>query len=822
MASCEEVTTTKPFDVVQPSDIDQETSSIIDSQIISWQLVPPNQVVNTGETFSIDVYAELVNNVGNLDNITEQINWIFSKESIITLVEGPNVFRANRVGELTLTATLGAKTVQTNIVVLPAKVKSIIFEPEINNIRLGSEVRAKTVGILSDHTLINVTETAAASSSDPSGLVISKTQEGNFRIIAQKVGVYEVLVETTSETFKKPVEVIEAGLVSIKADPDDQILPKGLVLPVSFIGKNSDGSVLDISTDTQVSIEDETIITYSDGKLTALSKGHTLATFKNGDIVQTVSYAVSDVTLQNIELTASKMSVPIGLETEISAIATYSDGEQYDVSKVIDLSDDSSGNFILNDNIAKAVSTGLMTITGRFLEKTSQLELTANNAVMIEIVISPEPSTIALNSTGNQYTATAIYSDSTTTDITPYVSWSVEDYVGPGTPPEISDSPGSKGSITASSGAGTATIRASDTNALDETIEGTASITVSNSITSLRIQPFVDQFPSDSGSYEEISLGLSQGFVMIGVFEDGSETNISDQTNWYLDYYSSGLGNHGYLDRAALTLFSGMPLITTSQGSLKIIGTFEDLSAEISVTVVSPTIAENGLSCSVDSGSSNINIDETLSLDCNVTLTDGTVLDSTTLNGAGGWDVSWTKNTTGITVFKGSATFDDNNSATPIVTPEANGEGYLKLVATASAGVGRTDRYETLIKISRNCTGGIPYGGEISHNDNLFCWHVGTIGESCDTTCTGFGGYHTATSVYGSTLNKCNALASKIYTPPVGGSEGAEDPSVDDLGCSAREYNSFDTDFYKVYFGESTELSSASNALVKRFCACNQ
>src|SRR5690606_13563961 len=134
------------------------------------------------------------------------------------------------------------------------------------------------------------------------------------------------------------------------------------------------------------------------------------------------------------------------------------------------------------------------------------------------------------------------------------------------------------------------TITASHTNELGQTVVGTGKLEVTNTMTGIRIIAASDVFPDDSGGVIYIAAGLTQNLRAQALYLDNSLSNISDKVTWYVDYYSSGLGNHGYLDRSKVTS-TQIPFVATSEGTIKVVATYLGATAEVTITVTEPTVA---------------------------------------------------------------------------------------------------------------------------------------------------------------------------------------------------------------------------------------
>lgn len=197
------------------------------------------------------------------------------------------------------------------------------------------------------------------------------------------------------------------------------------------------------------------------------------------------------------------------------------------------------------------------------------------NASLASIEITPANPSIAKSSV-MQFTATGIYSDSTTTDITNLITWSSSDT----SVAVISNSTSSAG-LAAAQTAGTAVISASLLG-----VTGTAKLTVTNAtLASLSVVP----------AQPILAVGNDIQFEAQGMYSDNStEDNTSGVTwsssNTAVATISNAPGTIGHMS----SLSSGTTVITASSGSIvgSTIATVGAFTLQyVTITPVTPTIA---------------------------------------------------------------------------------------------------------------------------------------------------------------------------------------------------------------------------------------
>src|SRR5262249_42748254 len=150
---------------------------------------------------------------------------------------------------------------------------------------------------------------------------------------------------------------------------------------------------------------------------------------------------------------------------------------------------------------------GTATITANWMGSSGSTTITVTSATITTIQVTPFAPTLPVGFI-TQLTATAIYSDNTTLDVTLLATWSSS---APGTA-AVSDAGGTKGRVTPLA-AGSATISVSYQN-----VTGTDVVTVSGAtLTAITISP----------AMASIAVQGVQQFTATGAFSDGSSLDVT-------------------------------------------------------------------------------------------------------------------------------------------------------------------------------------------------------------------------------------------------------------------------------------------------------
>src|SRR6202165_1183817 len=201
------------------------------------------------------------------------------------------------------------------------------------------------------------------------------------------------------------------------------------------------------------------------------------------------------------------------------AIGTYSFGNPQDITNQLTwVSADTTVATMDNKGVATAIGSGRVIVTGSIQDPVSLKLFQVSTVLTVVpqltgITISPGSAQLA-KGTAQQFTATGKYNDGTSPDITSLVAWnSTQSAIA-----TVSSSPGTQGLALAVS-PGSTSISAS----LGPVSSSPSSLTVSNAnLVSISVTP--------AGS--PVPLATSQQFVANGSFDDGTQQNISETTNW--------------------------------------------------------------------------------------------------------------------------------------------------------------------------------------------------------------------------------------------------------------------------------------------------
>ncbi|MGL5251426.1 MAG: Ig-like domain-containing protein [Enterovibrio sp.] len=263
-----------------------------------------------------------------------------------------------------------------------------------------------------------------------------------------------------------------------------------------------------------------------------LTGGHTpgyvsIHAVKRGITSNEVVVNVTAAVITEIIVTPSLVNMAKGQAEQLTAMAIYSDGTSSNITNSASwMSVDSSTAAITSSGMLSGVEAGKTTLTAAKDGITSnEVEVNVSAAVITEIIVTPPPATIAKGQ-AEQLTATAIYSDGTSSNITSSAIWVSQD-------PAIAaiNSSGVLFGVTA----GKTTLTAAK--------DGITSNEVNVNVTAAALtQITVTPTPLN------LAKGQVEQLTATAIYDDGTSSNVTNYANWTsLDTTVATINSNGLL-----------------------------------------------------------------------------------------------------------------------------------------------------------------------------------------------------------------------------------------------------------------------------------
>jgi hypothetical protein len=496
-----------------------------------------------------------------------------------------------------------------------AKLVSIAVNPSAPSFAKGLHQQLTATGNYSDGTTKDLT-TSASWNSSAAGIanvskgMVSALATGSATISASAAD----SVSGATISGDTAVTITAAILVSMAVTPGSPSVALGLHQQLIATGTFSDKSTQDLSATATWTSSDATVASVSAGQVTTLKQGSANVSASLNSVIGSTMLTVAPANLVSVAVTPASASVAKGNKQQFTATGTYTDNSTQDLSSTVTWTA-TAGVTISNAGLATGSSMGSAIVKATAGSTNSNsAALTVTAPVLASITVAPASIVVPKGLTQN-YTATGVYSDGTTQNLTSTVSWT-----------------STSGASINSAGLATANVLGQNTiTATSGSINGTADMTVAaGALMSLAVSP----------SSVTIPKGTTQAFTVIGTFSDATTQDMTTAVAWSATTGASitnagvatgtGVGGvtitatsntiHG---NAALTVAPpALVSITVTPATVSVVrssnqqftatGTYTDASTlDLTATAtwsasVNATIASTGLAHATAVGTSNI------------------------------------------------------------------------------------------------------------------------------------------------------------------------------------------------------------------------
>ncbi|MDV6235424.1 Ig-like domain-containing protein [Leptospira ellisii] len=371
--------------------------------------------------------------------------------------------------------------------------------------------------------------------------------------------------------FFLPPGSSQASITRIELTSREISIAKGTssVLNVTAIYDN--GTNEDITSSSDISSAQPAIASVQGNAVRGIAVGSSLLNAEYQGLTSQLQLSVTPASLVSIQVTSSETgSLPLGTSRRLSAVGLFSDGTNQDIGEdplTIWSSANASSVSVDSGGVATAHNVGSANIRAAFGGRQGSLSIVAGAATLSSIQVTPSVSSVALGGE-QQFVATGIYSDSSSQDITAFVTWTVLD-----TDVAIIGS----GGLAETSGQGSTSVFATYGTKI-----GSSTLTVTQaSLVSISLSP----------ASSSLAKGLTRNFTATGILSDNTTLDVTDQVSWTssdtnVAVVSNADGSHG-LSRA---VDSGTVTITAYIGGVEGSAELSVTSAQLVSIAVTPTL----------------------------------------------------------------------------------------------------------------------------------------------------------------------------------------------------------------------------------------
>jgi uncharacterized protein YjdB len=517
---------------------------------------PLSMVVSTKQlTKATATYSD-----GTTVDVTATCTWATADPKVASVSNGAGSqgqVTAVGAGTTNLTCTLSGVTGTATVTVSGSTLSSVTVSPINPTCKVGATLQFQAFAISTAGTSTNVTFAATWSSSATS-IVQPLGPPGRFRCLAK--GTATVTATYSGKSGSSVVTVSDAVAVSLEIDPVDASIAVGTVQQYQAIAHFSDGTTTNVTNATTWSSSDPSVAGITTGggggrgRATGLKAGTTTIKGTWTGLTGSTTLTVTNAVVTSISITPSTLSVPAGVTFQYQATAIYSDGTSKDVTGLASWSSSNAtvigvSNALGSRGQAKTLASGSATVSAVYTGVTGTANVTVTTAKLKTVQVTPFKPTLPIGY-GIRLTATAIYDDGTTFNVTGQATWASSN----GGVATVSNALGSRGRVTPVA-AGTASISATYNG-----VTGSTDVTVTSAtLTSIAISP-------DPAS---IAAGGNQQLTATGTFSDGSKLDVTEFVAWSSSNTAvADVSNAADSKGVAYGFKAGMVTVTAQKGTV--------------------------------------------------------------------------------------------------------------------------------------------------------------------------------------------------------------------------------------------------------------
>ena len=387
---------------------------------------------------------------GTSKTLTAGVSWTTSNGKVASITSanggGPGgggnggLATGLAAGTATVTATYDSFTAQSSLAVTAATAKALVVTPADVAVTVNSTQAFVATLVYDDGTTANVTALADWASSDATVATVSTTSGGGPGGVppgggpggggtanALAVGSATITATYSGLTGSAKLTVTDPPIAYVQVTPTNPNLPVGgnqqftaTVVFTDYTTRNVTAEALWASANTSIAVV--TGSSGNAGRASALAEGATTisATYNGVSGSTTLTVAKS---VKSISVTPTNPTTVLGVSLPFTAIATLSNDTTLQVTpSAAWVTSNSAVATVTVGGVATPVQAGNATITATYLGVSGTSVLTVSKATLSLLRVTPNPLSLASGASA-QLTATGVYSDSLSYDLTAVATW---------------------------------------------------------------------------------------------------------------------------------------------------------------------------------------------------------------------------------------------------------------------------------------------------------------------------------------------------------------------------------------------------------------
>ena len=454
---------------------------------------------------------------GHTADVTNLATWQISDTDIAaieTAGQTAGYTISKSVGQTNVSASFEALTDSTSLTITDAELVSLVISPSRSTIAKGNSQSYEVTGQYTDGSFKDLTSQATWQSSDNTIAYISSPSMA----FGADTGTVNIIATVQGQQVTAKLTVTAAEITRIAVTPTALSIAKGHSGQLTATAYYTDSTSADITQIATWKSADSSIAAVpstgtSGGLVSGIEQGQTTVTATYSGMNDDALIIVTEAVLEQVVLEPKVATVAAGVSQSYSLRAIYSDGTSNDVTALASWTSSKTTVATIDaTGLASTYIAGQTDITGQYQGKNDSGVLTVTQAVITELQVTPINIRKPKGSQG-QYTATAVYSDKTSKDVTTQALWqsananivSIETgAVNPG--------------LAFGENVGTTEISAQ----FDGQTGKTNATVTDAELVSLVISPELTSIP----------VGTTQQYNLQGIYTDSSTRDLTNQATW--------------------------------------------------------------------------------------------------------------------------------------------------------------------------------------------------------------------------------------------------------------------------------------------------
>jgi len=364
---------------------------------------------------------------GHTADVTNLATWQISDTDIAaieTTGQTAGYTISKSVGQTNVSASFETLTDSTSLTITDAELVSLVISPSRSTIAKGNSQSYEVTGQYTDGTFKDLTSQATWQSSNNDIAYISSPSVA----FGADTGTVNITATVKGQQITAKLTVTTAEITRIAVTPTSLSIAKGHSGQLTATAYYTDSTSADITQTATWKSADSSIAAVpstgtSGGLVSGIEQGQTTVTATYSGMKDDALITVTEAVLEQVVLEPKVATVAAGVSQAYSLRAIYSDGTSNDVTALASWASSTTAVATIDaTGLASTYTAGQTDITGQYQGKNDSSVLTVTQAIITELQITPINITKPKGSQG-QYTATAVYSDKTSKDVTTQTLW---------------------------------------------------------------------------------------------------------------------------------------------------------------------------------------------------------------------------------------------------------------------------------------------------------------------------------------------------------------------------------------------------------------